>query len=689
MPVPVTLKIYKGSTLLGTKEFQRDIIKIGRLSSAHLSLEDEKISRIHAVIEVSADGNLSVIDMGSVEGTFVNGKRVNKGAVVSGDEITLGGTKLVVELGGAKAEARIAAESSGLYTPAPVVAPSSAPAPRRTMAFQTFTDLPAAQAAAPVLAPSPAPIAAPPVISAPVVVPAPVPAMPPTATPAPPAMLHPSVPHSGEAPEPAPTHRRTRTGKKLNVALSHKGTKTSVHAVADGEEGVEVRVFWDQTLLSSAFRPLGTPIVVGASRRADVAVSGEEVPGGDLTIVRSDPKTKEIEVRFPRSSEGELAVGDAAPVRLSTLLSQGKAHPLSSPPDCAEFALPPDALVWFGLGALRLEVERKRNPKRVVVPFWADVDFRFINITLLIAFAMLAFIISAATLPLDTDTTQDDLFRNPHAMAKFVVKPPEKTRSAYVEKLEGKAKEKGETSARHADNEGKMGKKTALAAKTKSAPKAIDVNAKEVVKNSGLIKLLGSGSASGLSTIFGHGGLGGDLKGAIGNMFGPAVGDAQGLGGLGLRGTGVGGGGVGNTIGIGDIGTKGRGGGLAGYGHGLGNLGRKSGSDVAISSGNPVVEGSMDKELIRRVIHSHANQVRFCYESELQRHPGLNGKVTVKFVIQSNGTVSHAGVDSSSLGNANVEGCIVSRVYQWQFPKPKGGGIVQVNYPFLLKESGD
>ena len=61
MPVPVTLKIYKGSVFVGTKEFQRDIIKIGRLSSAHLSLEDEKISRIHSVIEVSPDGTLSII----------------------------------------------------------------------------------------------------------------------------------------------------------------------------------------------------------------------------------------------------------------------------------------------------------------------------------------------------------------------------------------------------------------------------------------------------------------------------------------------------------------------------------------------------------------------------------------------------------------------------------------------------
>jgi hypothetical protein len=101
------------------------------------------------------------------------------------------------------------------------------------------------------------------------------------------------------------------------------------------------------------------------------------------------------------------------------------------------------------------------------------------------------------------------------------------------------------------------------------------------------------------------------------------------------------------------------------------------------------VEGSLDKELIRRVIHAHRNQVRFCYESELVRHPGMNGKVTVKFIIGANGTVQKSGLDASTLGNGNVESCIVSRVAQWEFPKPKGGGIVVVSYPFLLKESGE
>jgi len=72
MPVPVTLKIYKGSVFLGAKEFQRDIIKIGRLSSAHLSLEDEKISRIQTQVERL---NTSAADMRSVSAETAAGQQ--------------------------------------------------------------------------------------------------------------------------------------------------------------------------------------------------------------------------------------------------------------------------------------------------------------------------------------------------------------------------------------------------------------------------------------------------------------------------------------------------------------------------------------------------------------------------------------------------------------------------------------
>src|SRR5262245_23014506 len=97
MAVPLTLKVYKGEELIASKDYDRDLIKIGRLSSAHLCLEDEKVSRIHAVIDVGQDGAMFVTDMGSVEGTYVNGKRVTKSPLAFGDEIKVGNTTIQVQ----------------------------------------------------------------------------------------------------------------------------------------------------------------------------------------------------------------------------------------------------------------------------------------------------------------------------------------------------------------------------------------------------------------------------------------------------------------------------------------------------------------------------------------------------------------------------------------------------------------
>src|SRR5690606_11164354 len=120
----------------------------------------------------------------------------------------------------------------------------------------------------------------------------------------------------------------------------------------------------------------------------------------------------------------------------------------------------------------------------------------------------------------------------------------------------------------------------------------------------------------------------------------------------GLRGTGAGGGGVGDTIGIGGIGTKGRGGGMGKYGEGVGlGMGGKKGVDIGITSSDPVVMGSVDKELIRQVIHRNRGQIRYCYESQLTRYPKLAGKVAIKFVITAQGTVASSVVSQSTANN--------------------------------------
>src|SRR6186713_2395788 len=94
----IGIKVHRGTELVETQVFERDIIKIGRLASAHLRLQDPKVSRIHAVIDIAAGNEVSIIDMGSAEGTRVNGEKVSRVRLKHGDEIGLGDSKLVLVL---------------------------------------------------------------------------------------------------------------------------------------------------------------------------------------------------------------------------------------------------------------------------------------------------------------------------------------------------------------------------------------------------------------------------------------------------------------------------------------------------------------------------------------------------------------------------------------------------------------
>ena len=96
------------------------------------------------------------------------------------------------------------------------------------------------------------------------------------------------------------------------------------------------------------------------------------------------------------------------------------------------------------------------------------------------------------------------------------------------------------------------------------------------------------------------------------------------------------------------------------------------------------MQGSLDREIIRRVVRQHRGEIKFCYEGELQKNKGLEGRVTVRFTISATGSVVSAVVKESTLNNAAVERCMTDKIRRWIFPEPKGGGIVMVNYPFNL-----
>ena len=75
MPTPITFHIYQGGQLVRSETLAQDVIKIGKLDSSHLKIEDDGVSRMHSVIERSPTGEVFIIDLGSATGTIVNGQR--------------------------------------------------------------------------------------------------------------------------------------------------------------------------------------------------------------------------------------------------------------------------------------------------------------------------------------------------------------------------------------------------------------------------------------------------------------------------------------------------------------------------------------------------------------------------------------------------------------------------------------
>ncbi|MEQ8979610.1 MAG: FHA domain-containing protein, partial [Deltaproteobacteria bacterium] len=172
MPIPLKLTVHKGDEVVSDETFDRDIVKIGRLASAHLKLDDSKVSRIHAVIEATSDGReYSIIDMGSTEGTYLNDKKISKEKLSDGDALKVGDYRIVVTFAqpaAAVAAPVAAAASTPDATPEQLWQPSAQEmansAPTAITAAASPVSAPAASpsaVAASVVPAAPAPMAAP------------------------------------------------------------------------------------------------------------------------------------------------------------------------------------------------------------------------------------------------------------------------------------------------------------------------------------------------------------------------------------------------------------------------------------------------------------------------------------------------------------------------------------------------
>jgi pSer/pThr/pTyr-binding forkhead associated (FHA) protein/outer membrane biosynthesis protein TonB len=644
----LTFDISNGDNPLRREEITAESVTIGRGPAAMLRIEDDALADLHAVVNVQEDGAVQILDLGHSTGTQVNGEAVSSNATLnSGDTISIGPITVAVTIEAVAAAVEEATQAVPVeeeevertdQVPAAVTAAAAASVGAEASIAETGEDVMA------------------------------------------------FIMRSGTATSDAGVDRKK--AKVLEVAEIWSDTVLDVKHYAPGKPAVQIGSStgyrWRFIGLPMGWVPPGfakiawmlAPTLSEASeeRRNEFYVPPDDLPHDDFTLFESAGGSYIFNMSDKWS--GFVDIGDQRHT-FQDLIESGKAT--ANGPGEFQVPITDDTRVVADLGNVIFFSQMVAPGVRVAKGSGEEKDPIFLGLMSFMAFLLAMIFVLFLNSPPPSESEVLDV---PDRFVEMLLQQPEP--EPQKEKNKPDANPDAGEGAKAKKEEGKVGKKDAKMEKAKGnkvelQKKKLDT---EVAENAGVLGALRDGGE--LDGVFGTSNLSADLAGGIGGLIG-AKGTQIGAGGLGARGSGLGGGGT--AAGLGGLGTKGRGSGASGYGSGGGNFGAKGEGGIGRIGGDPIILGALDKSLIDAVIKKHMNQIRYCYQRELPKNPSLGGKVTVKFVISKTGSVSKASTKTSTMNNKAVEGCINSRFMRFQFPEPKGGGIVIVSYPFIFQPS--
>jgi TonB family protein len=725
VPIPITFHIFdRTGQHIRSETLTQDVIKIGKLDSSHLKLEDEGVSRMHSVVEVSGTGDVFVIDLGSTTGTIVNGQRVSKVQVQPGDQLQFGSLTVQVDFGD-EAQDDDAPLPSAAVEPSTVLGLGAPAQGYQQPGYQQPGYAPPGQQQPPQQAGRPVPSRQATMVqghqSAPNPFAAPAAAAPGYGSGA---GAFGSTQQGYAAPQYAQSHAAAYDPHGYDESAQHgeeEGTDNVMYQlipqtppinpadVDSGESAVEIVILWGElSILHVEHLSPPRSFYVGEATDAKGKLAtgfliGRESIGSDRLPVVVESGAS-VAVVIPPGATGDITIGNEV-ITVEELAAQGQLQAAGELAGARQYPLPHGATARVQYRGFTFVVKPMSAARPIGVGNENRIDLKGYVWTIASMAFHVGLLLLFYFLPPRSSSLSLDLLNADSRLVKYLIEPPETLEEETPEWLqENKDDDEGGKGKRHKDEEGQMGKKDEKKTKNKFGIEGPETNedphmareeAKEQAMNAGIIGILKASVGAWNSPTSPYGretALGNDPMSALGALMGDQIGSNFGFGGLGLRGTGRGGGGTGEgTIGLGNIGTIGHGAGGgtgSGYGSGAGGFRGRDAKVPRIRSGQADVHGSLSKEVIRRIIGRHINEVRFCYEQELNSRPDLQGRVAVKFIISPTGAVQTAAVATSDLGNAKVEQCIAGAVRRWTFPAPEGGGIVVVTYPFVLSQTG-
>ena len=670
--VALTFALYQNDALVRRETVTQDIVKVGKDAKSHLRVDDELASRMHAVIEVASPEDITLIDLGNEPGTMVNGARVNKCKVSPGDQLQIGGTKIVLERADAVAVA--AAASPGKPVPAnPFAAAPANPfgaAPSNPFAAAPANPF-AAGGADPFSYNNP--------------------------------FAQQAVAAVDEVPADAPEGSYT-------YSLVKSGPDVLAEEVESPAASVEVMILWDSSVLNVTHLTPPRSFYVGEEEgknfKCDYFIPSEKLGTTRAPIVLADRGGSVSVVLLPRAT-GTIELAGQPKMTLQQAIEAGRAQPCAELSGAYQVALPSGAKAKVELDGITFQVSAVNAGRIVAGHLQVDTQgLLYTGLSMAVHLGLLAAM--AFFMPPLGSTDEDGVSADQQYLIQQYLqaaaeKEMEEKETEAVAENNADNKEGG-TGTRAKGEEGSMGNPNSKASGNRYGVQGPAENTDPHIARQaalrdaaefGMIGLLNSGAGGDPNAPTAPWGrddsLGNDPLSARGNMWGDQIGDSFGAGGLGLSGIGEGGGGRGEGIGLGSIGTIGHGAGTGtgqGFGSGHGRLGGSHRTKPPqVRMGATSVSGRLPPEVIQRIVRQNFGRFRLCYENGLRNNPNLQGRVGVRFVIGRDGAVSNVGNGGSDMPDGGVVSCVVRAFYGLSFPQPEGG-IVTVVYPIMFSPGG-
>lgn len=678
----ITFRIFHGAQLVREERSSLSVIKLGKVASAHVRLEDESVSRMHAIIEVT-DGVVSLVDLGSTRGTFVNGQRITKATLQSGDSLQLGNLRLEIAI--------------TTTAPAAVAAPPPPPTqkviPMQHSIADTSNDTheKAVQVAAMlgdsvigvkhVANPKAGKLSATTLGMF---------AMGATA-------LLASAVSFGLAVKTAAHNEEVKAYTK-NVlhkpARAYRAESRGVGTDLAGFGGAALGIGLAAAGLARAKREKQSPYYrIGTAAGVDLPL--ETTPDAAFPLVA--PKGADFVLNYNPTMTGDMTTPDGRTVSLAEL-ARGAA-PSASVANAVELPIPTHAKIRVKAGQTTLLVAGMAKPKAQPAGFFAP-DKRAlvygaaslaVHLGLIAVLRMVPVEDSSAVLDPavgEVATTRTDNFsqQDPNPDKP---EPNEQGDSGKGQGQEAAAMTLPEGAAGDRSSQQTQGR-LAIAKHDASEEHLAREEAIEAARTAGI---LGSESLSdSLRSVTGQLDLsnGPDAMNSWGPIFG-ADGSVKGFG-TGRSDMGPGGGCTQEPCGIQGTGRYGTIPGTRGgneYSQKFGDPVGGHGHDKLIPTvhvDKPTATDGLDKKIIARYIHRALPTITYCYEKELLSRPDINGTVNINFFISGDGTV--AASSATSAFDGAVGSCVAAAVKDIHFPATEGGAGVTVNYPFTFHKAG-